>query len=146
MDYKDRELMELLCSDGKLTVLQLAKKTGIPPTTVHNRIKRMENEGIIRGYTAIIDRAKTGLPISAFILITISYEHATAHKLFQQGIAETIRKMPGVDHSSIVTGATDILIKVNLESLNALNEFLIEKLRNVNGIDKTQTLVILKEF
>ena len=58
MDEKDKRILALLRKDAKQRVSQLAKKTGLPTTTVHNRIKRMEKGGIIRGYTVIPDYKK----------------------------------------------------------------------------------------
>lgn len=146
MDEKDKEILSLLSSNAKLTVNQLSKKTNIPATTIHNRIKRLEQAGVIRGYSVIVDQTKTGKPISAFVLITITYDHSQTRKFFQQGVVKKIRGMENVESTAIVTGGTDVVVKVNLENIGALNYFITEKLRNIEGIDKTQTLVILKEF
>ncbi len=75
IDSKDFEILELLKSNSKLTVQQIARKTSIPPTTIHNRIKQMEESGVIRGYSITVDKTKIGMPISVFILVTIHYDH-----------------------------------------------------------------------
>ena len=114
IDSKDLEILTLLKSNSKLTVQQLSRKTGIPPTTIHNRIKQMEDAGVIKGYSIVVDKIKVGLPVSVYILVTIHYDHTKTKKFSQKEVAKQIKSIPGVDHVSIVTGKTDILVKADL--------------------------------
>ncbi len=146
IDSKDLEILELLKSNSKLTVQQLSRKTSIPPTTIHNRIKQMEESKIIQGYSITIDKTRIGLPISVFILVTIHYDHTKAKKFSQKEVARQIKAIKGVEHVAIVTGKTDILVRADLEGIQALDSFLLERLRNIEGINQTETLLILSEF
>ena len=66
-------------------------------------------------------------------------------KLRQEDIAKTIKRLEEVEEVNIMTGITDILIKVRVKDIDQLNTFVIDKLRNIEGIDKTQTMLVLSE-
>ncbi|AJF62916.1 MAG: Transcriptional regulator, lrp family [archaeon GW2011_AR20] len=146
LDKKDLKILEILKENSKLTTSQIYKKTNIPITTVHNRIKKLENLGIIRSYTLKLDYNKLGKPITGFILVTINYILPDGTKIKQEHVAQEISKLEGVEEVNIMTGATDILIKVRVSSIEELNEFVIKKLRNINGVDKTQTMITLSSY
>ena len=146
IDAKDREILGWLKSDGKMTVLQLSKKMGIPPTTIHNRIKQMEMSGVIRGYSIVVDKSKMGLPISVVILATVQYDHSRTKKFSQKEVAKQIKNIRGVESVEIVTGKVDMIVKANLESIQVLDEFILDKLRNIEGIGNTETLLVLTEL
>jgi Lrp/AsnC family transcriptional regulator, leucine-responsive regulatory protein len=143
LDEIDFEIMDELKADAAKTRKQLAKKLGLPLTTVHNRIEKMEKNGVIKGYTAIIDRKKTGRGIGAYIDATVNY---ISPDFSQQDIARKILLMSEVDEVSIVTGEKDLLIKVHVASTDDLNEFITKKLRSIKGIDKTSTSAILQDL
>lgn len=145
MDDKDWKILEMLENNAKLSNSQIAKKTTIPITTVHNRIKRMESEGIIKQYTIKLDYEKINKPILAIILIEVNYNTTSKNKISQSEVAKSIKKI-GAQSVDIVTGGTDIVIKVRTKSVQELNEFIINKLRNIEGVDKTQTLVVLESI
>src|SRR3989344_5788391 len=146
LDKKDLKILEILKENSKLTTSQIYKKTNIPIKTVHNRIKKLENLGIIRSYTLKLDYNKLGKPITGFILVTINYILPDGTKIKQEHVAQEISKLEGVEEVNIMTGATDILIKVRVSSIEELNEFVIKKLRNINGVDKTQTMITLSSY
>ncbi len=146
MDNNDIKLLQLVHRDSKLSVQQLAKETGLPPTTVHNRIKRLEKEGIIRKYTAEIDWKKAGKPVTAYVLVSFEYILPTGGRVQQEDTAKEIRQMEGVEEVSVLTGDADMLVKVRAKDLDDLNDFVVRKLRNVQGIDKTQTMIALSSF
>ena len=81
----------------------------------------------------------------AYILVTITYVLPDGRKVSQENVAKEIKSV-GAEDVMIVTGATDILIKVRAKDIDGLNNFIISKLRNVDGVDKTQTLIVLKEI
>ncbi len=143
MDNNDIKLLQLVHKDSKLSVQQMAKETGLPPTTVHNRIKRLEKEGIIRKYTAEIDWKKAGKPVMAYVLVSFEYILPTGGRVQQEDAAKEIRGMEGVEEVSILTGGADMLVKVRAKDLDDLNDFVVRKLRNIAGVDKSQTMIVL---
>lgn len=141
LDKKDLEVLEILKSHGKWTTQKISKKTLIPVTTVHNRIKKMEAMGIIKGYTAVLDHKKLGKTVSAFILANIKAEHKAGER--SSALLEELDKLNEVEEVFAVTGSTDMILKVRVEDTDRLNEFILKNLRNIEGISDTQTLVIL---
>ena len=80
------------------------------------------------------------------MLLTVTYTLPDGKKLRQEDIAKTIKKLEEVEEVNIMTGITDILIKVRVKDIDQLNTFVIDKLRNIEGIDKTQTMLVLSEI
>ncbi len=142
-DAKDNEILSLLLKDSSLTKKQIARKLSLPLTTVHNRIKKMEQAGVIRGYHASADWKKLGFDLCAIVSITVKYE---TKAYSQDETAKTIRALSGVEWVGIVAGTTDIIAKVRKKDSEDLNDFLLNRLRKVAGVDTTTTIVVLKEY
>ena len=145
MDEKDEKILELLSENSKLTTHQISKKTLIPVTTVHNRIKKLENEGIIKKYSVKLDNKKIGKNIAAYIHIVVDYRLLKEIKMSQYELAKKLKQHALVEEASMVTGGTDIIIKVRVKDIDELDDFVTKKLRNIDGIEKTQTMIILNE-
>ena len=145
MDKKDTAILAVLKENSKLSTQQIAKRTRIPITTVHNRIKKLEKAGVIKGYTVILDNKKIGKPLAAFILVTVDYKRLKELKRSQYELAQQLLKNQAVESSAMITGAADIIIKIRVGSVDELNEFVTVYLRNVEGVEKTQTAIVLNE-
>ena len=144
IDEKDREIISELIANSRQTAGQLSKKIGLPPTTIHNRIKKIEKHGIIINYTANVDYKKIGRPILAYIGITINY-NIEGKKIRQKEVATQIKKLPGVNEVTVLTGGMDIIAKVIAADIEELNKIVTEELRNIDGVDKTQTMIALQQ-
>ena len=90
LDKKDHQILKELQLNSKLTTQQISKKTLIPITTIHNRIKRLEKEGIIQGYTVTLDHKKLGFDILAFILLTVRHYISEGKAVTEEGMAKEI--------------------------------------------------------
>jgi len=143
IDGKDLEILALLEADCSRTKKQIAKKLAVPLTTVHNRIAKLENSGVIAGYKARIDKRKLGFGVGAIVSITVNY---ITKDYSQEQTASKIMQLDGVEFVAIVTGTTDLIAKVTARDTDGLNSFLTHQLRKIPGIDKTTTLVVLKEY
>jgi len=146
IDEKDLRILDELKENSKRTTSRIGKKTGLPITTVHNRIKRMERQGIIKKYTIELDYPKLGKTITAYIMIHVIYMLPNGLKISQEDVAKDIKAMSGVERVEILAGGMDILVKLHVNDVEELNEFVIKKLRKIDGVDKTQTLVVLNEL
>lgn len=146
VDEKDLEILKLLKDNSRLSSKQISKKTRIPLTTIHNRIKKLEKYGIIKNFTLNIDYKKIGQPILAYILITINYTLPTGEKISQEDVAKKVRILSNVEEVNMVTGGMDMMLKSRFASIEELYDFIITKLRTIDGIDKTQTLIVLKSI
>ena len=146
MDPKDEKILALLKQDSKMAVWQVAKKACVPVTTAHNRIKKMEKDGIIKGYTLSLDYDKLGKPITAFLLVNIAYMLPSGKKIRQEDVAREIRKQPGAEEVYIMTGTADILAKLRVKDVNELNDFVVNRIRCIDGISNTQTMIVLSSY
>jgi len=146
MDEKDEKILRLLKENSKLTTQQLSKKLLMPITTIHNRIKKLEKEGIIKRYTLELDNKKIGKNIAAFIHIIVDYKLLKEIKMSQHELAKRLKQYEFIEEAAMVTGGTDIIIKVRVKDIEELDDFVTKKLRNIDGIEKTQTMIVLNEI
>ena len=146
LNKKDELILSMLQKNSKYSSREISGKTGIPITTVHNRIKRMEQEGIIKSYSVSVDKEKIGRAVTAYVHIAVTYTKADGTKLSQEEIARNIRKMPEVEECAIVTGTSDIIIKVSATSINDLHNLVINRLREIDGVLSTLTSIVLKNI
>ena len=144
-DEKDVAILAALKENGRFSSQQVAKRTRLPISTVHNRIKKMEGIGAIKGYTVVMDEKKTGM-IAAYVLIIVNYHPPDGTIIDQYELAKRIRHISGVEEVSMTTGSADILIKVRTRNVDELNELITRQLRSFKGVDKTQTLVVLNSI
>jgi DNA-binding Lrp family transcriptional regulator len=145
MDQKDEQIIDILKENSKLSSQQISKRTSIPITTVHNRIKKLEKEGVIKNYTVVLDNKKIGKLVSAYILITVDYKLLKDIKKTQHDLIVKLKNHPAVEEAATVTGGTDQLIKLRVKDITELNDVITRFVRNLEGVDRTQTLVILDE-
>jgi DNA-binding Lrp family transcriptional regulator len=146
IDEKDIKIIEALKKNARLSMQQISRKTLIPITTVFNRIKRLERLKVIKGYTVEIDQKKLGKLISGFILANVDYNDLKKYNLSQNGVGEMINKLSEVKSVTMMAGGTDLIIQVDVEDVEALSDFVTTKLRNIGGIEKTNTLIALREL
>ena len=145
LDKKDLKIIEILKQNSKQTTSQISKKFNIPITTVHNRIKKLEKLGIIKNYTVVLDYKKLDKGILSYVLVSVMYTLPNGKKVSQEEIAKNLKNL-GAEEVSIVTGGTDIIVKVRVKDVEELNDFIIKRLRDIEGVDKTQTLIVLNNF
>ena len=105
----------------------------------------MDKTGVIKGYTALVDDGRTGRKISAYILITVTYL-SRKKEMSQSRLAAMLRKHELVEEVAIVTGSTDIIVKIRVSDMKELNDFVTSYLRNIEGVEGTQTSVVLENF
>ncbi len=145
MDERDKKIIEVLKENSRLSTNEIWKKTGIPQTTVHNRMKKLCDKDIIESFTIKLNRKKVGKGLVAYIFCTVSYRTSKGEKLSQIDVAKRVKALPEVEEVSIVTGEIDIIVRVGVQDVDALNDFVVIKLRDIEGIEKTITSVVLSE-
>ncbi|MEK6982416.1 MAG: Lrp/AsnC family transcriptional regulator [Candidatus Micrarchaeota archaeon] len=135
IDEKDQAIIEELKKDSTLSEQKLAKRTGIPMTTIHNRIKKLEKNKIITGYTLNLDHQKLGKTLSAFVLVK-AVQGADQKELLNQ-----IIKLPQAYEAAMLTGEFDIIFKARLSSMEELNEVVVKGLRKQKNVGETRTMM-----
>ncbi|ALV63846.1 Transcriptional regulator, AsnC family [Thermococcus sp. 2319x1] len=135
LDETDKNILRLLQEDGRMSYSEIARRIGIPESTVRLRVKKLIEEGVIRKFAALINPFKAGYNIVAFIAVDIE-----PNKI--KRAVEELSKLPEVDVLGIATGAHDVLMQVTVKDLQELENFLIEKLGKIEGIKSTETSIL----
>lgn len=145
LDDKDLAILALIQEDSQLTAKKIAKKINAPLTTVFAKTKRMEEQGIIKNYRAILSGEKLGAGTSAFILASVSYRSKTdGAPVSQRTVAEEIARFAEVQEVHIITGDWDLLVKLQAASVDAIGKFVVDKLRLISGLEKTLTCMVFE--
>ncbi len=143
IDEKDQKILEILKDHAEYTTRQIAKKTLLPITTIHNRIKKLKTEGIIKKFTIKLNYEKLNQNFRAYILITANLHILKEKKRTQHDLARDLRKFPFIERVDIVSGGTDIVAIVRVKDVKEFDEVLLGKLQLVEGIEKTQSMIVI---
>ena len=143
LDSKDLEVLRIIQENCRLTAREISGRTNLPVTTVFSKIKRLEKLGYIRGYHAILENGKLDAGTTAFVFISFHYK-GEEKMLSQRKIAKKIAEFAEVQEVHIISGEWDILTKVKAKDVNAVGNFVVDKLRLIEGIEKTLTCLVFK--
>jgi DNA-binding Lrp family transcriptional regulator len=145
LDSVDRGILNAILWEAKMPLQNIAKKLHIPLSTLHHRLKRFEELKVITRYEAKIDYVKIGRPIESFILVEAMNMLPSGKKVYQQEILEELKKFDAVEEAYIITGTADLMARVRVKDLDELNDLITVRLRKIDGIGATQTMMVLKE-
>lgn len=140
LDAIDRRILRELSLDGRLSNSQLAERVGLSPSPCWQRTRRLEVDGYITGYTALLDRAKLGVPETVLIEVTLDRHDDGILETFGRQMAE----MPEVIEVWLVTGDYDYVIKVAVNGTRGYEEFLRKRLYRVPGIRHSRSSFALR--
>ncbi|AHM04175.1 Transcriptional regulator, AsnC family [Roseibacterium elongatum DSM 19469] len=140
MDKIDSQIIAQLQQNARLSITDLADRVGLTPTPCARRVQRLEEDGIITGYTARVDAAKLGLPLTVFIFVELERQSHETLRNFETAI----RRFDEVVECHLMTGTRDILLKVVAPDLKAFDRFLEDHLVHVPGIRATRSSFSLR--
>lgn len=135
-DDIDLHILAVLQENCKLPLAKIGERVGLSAPSVIERIKKLEDNGVITGYQAMLNARRLGKDVTAFIGVSISHPKLIGE--FEQEIAA----LADVLECHHVTGQHTLLVKVKTESTSTL-ELLISKIRSIEGVDRTETMVVL---
>ncbi|WP_264214117.1 Lrp/AsnC family transcriptional regulator [Leisingera thetidis] len=141
-DQFDRKILQALAEDGRISNSQLAQKIGLSPSPCWQRVRRLENEGVISGYRAILDQEKLGAPEVVMIEVVLDRHDDEILEAF----GTTMERIPEVLEVHLTTGEYDYLIKVAVNGTRGYEEFLRRKLYRVPGIRHTRSSFVLRSL
>ena len=141
LDDLDRRILQLLQQDGRMSNAQIARRINLSPPATHARIKRLEEQGFIRGYVALVDRGRAGFDLLCFVRVSLE-KHRTG---VVQGFREAVSEMPEVLECHFITGDFDYLLKVVARDRQDLERFLMRRLTPLAGVARVYTSVVLSE-
>ncbi|NJL12106.1 MAG: Lrp/AsnC family transcriptional regulator [Microscillaceae bacterium] len=142
IDNTDRKILQILQSNAKITNAQLSKEIGLSPAPTLERVKKLENLGIIRSYHATLDSDKVGLGVMTFVQVFL----ASHKKSVLDAFMEKINKIDNVVECHHVTGSCDFIIKVISEDIQSYQKLMLEEISEIEEISNMQSLVILSTF
>lgn len=142
LDKIDQKILNILQDNARITNVQLASKIGISPPATLERVKRLEKNGIIRRYAAIINPEKIGVDTFAIITVTLSMHQKSSIENFTKAI-ENFDEVLECYH---VTGESDFLLKIAVKNIRQYENFILEKFTKIKGINKINTTFILSTF
>jgi Lrp/AsnC family leucine-responsive transcriptional regulator len=139
IDRFDARIVAELQKDGRRSVVSLAEQIGLSGTPCARRIRQLEETGVIRGYTAIVDPAHVGLKVSAFVQLRLA-PHADEHVVRLQ---DALSGMDEVVSCSAITGEYDFLLQVVATDLDALSALVLKKLLKIPGVRDVRSNIVL---
>jgi Lrp/AsnC family leucine-responsive transcriptional regulator len=142
LDRVDRQILRTLQKDGRIAISELARTVHLTTTPCYERVKRLERDGYIRGYTALLNAKSLGAGLLVFVEVCVDRTTPDIMARFQA----TIQRFDEVLECHTVAGNFDYLIKVRVEDMNAFGRFLSEKLIPAPGIMQTRTYVVIAEI
>jgi Lrp/AsnC family transcriptional regulator, leucine-responsive regulatory protein len=141
IDQIDKQILEKLQSNAKITNSQLAQEIGLSPAPTLERVRKLENAGIIKSYHARVDIEKIGLGVSVFLISLSSHKKAQI-----LSFVETINTIPEVVECHHITGSGDFLLKVLAKDITSYQELILDKLVDIEEIGNMQSMVVLSTF
>lgn len=139
LDPIDQRIISMLQEDGRRSYSEIAEETQRTEVTIRRRVKRLLDEGYIKRFTVILDPMKMGLKIRAIIRVKTVMKEATV-------ISKEVQNFDEVDEAYFLDGACGIMLKVTVDDLAKLREFLELKLGKVPGVGEIETCIVLEDI
>jgi Lrp/AsnC family transcriptional regulator, leucine-responsive regulatory protein len=135
----DKRILEILQAQGHIPNVQLAAEVGLSPSAVLERVRKLEERGIIERYATILDNRKVGLGTIAFVGVTLHHHQAGAIQSFHRFVKESDKVLECYH----LAGAEDYLLKVYARDIDDYEHFLLKNLTKTRGVDKVTTMFVL---
>jgi len=142
IDEIDKKILEILQSRAKITNARLSEEIGLSPAPTLERVKKLEQMGIITSYHAKLNTAKIGLGVTTFVLATLNGHNRTNIESF----VKEINKIPEVVECHHITGAGDFILKVVAKDIASYQKLMLEKISDIKQVDNMQSMVVLSTF
>ncbi len=141
MDETDRQLLRALKADARISNVDLAERVNLSPTPCLRRVKKLEQQGVIKGYEAIIDPVALGHEVSVFAFVKLGRKSSENADAFERAIGA----LDAVTECSVIAGSYDYLVRIVARSLQDYERLLKERLANIETIADIESMVVLKQ-
>jgi Lrp/AsnC family leucine-responsive transcriptional regulator len=135
----DKRILEVLQAQGRIPNVQLAAEVGLSPSAVLERVRKLEERGVIERYVTLLDHRKVGLGTVAFVGVTLHHHQPDAIEKFHRFVRESDRVLECYH----LAGAEDYLLKVYTRDIDDYERFLLERLTKARGVDRVTTMFVL---
>lgn len=142
LDNIDKMILQKLQANGRITNSQLSKEIGLSPAPTLERVKKLEQSGVIESYHAKVNKEAIGLGVSTFVLVSLKGHNKENINRFTESIEE-IDEIIGCHH---ITGSGDFLLRVVTKDINSYQKLMLEKVTEIPVVDNLQSIVILSTF
>lgn len=139
IDHLDKQILAKLVEDGKTPYTDIAKQLFVSSGTIHVRMKKLEQLGIVKGASLTIDYQKLGYDITAYLGI-----HLEKSSLYDE-VVELLKQIPEVVEANYTTGMYSIFTKIVCKDTNHLRQVLHDKIQKIQGIQRTETIISLEQ-
>lgn len=139
LDLVDQKILHLLQEDGRITNSELAQRIGLTPTPTMERVRRLERDGYILGYRAVIDPKKIGRGQNVFIKVSLK-EH---RREMIEAFLSAIKKMPEVQACYHTTGESDYILKVAVRDVEDYEDFIMHKMTKAPAFARIESTIVL---
>mgnify|MGYP003836116127 CR=1 FL=1 len=136
LDETDRAILRILQEDARTPFSEVARRIDMSSATVHDRVNRMEEAGVIEGYHASIDPKAVGYGVSAFVGLRVEQGR-------EEDALDRLREIDGVREIHLTTGEWDVMLKVVAADTDSLRELMFERVAEMDGFSRSQTMIIL---
>jgi Lrp/AsnC family leucine-responsive transcriptional regulator len=140
IDSFDRRILEALVEDGRATNVEIAEKVGLSEAPCLRRIRRLEESGVIRGYSTRLDPDAIGIGFVAFVTLVLDYMTAATAEEF----AERMREIPEILSCYIVSGGYDALLHVVATDSAAYSDIVFDRLRRIPGVKDVRSSFVMR--
>jgi len=140
IDKIDRKMIEVLRSDGRITVTELASRVGLSKTPCQIRLKRLIDDGVIRGFRAVTDPVKLGLGHIAFAEVKLSDTRERSLEAFGKAVA----LVPEIEECHMIASSFDYLLKVRTADIHSYRRVLGEQISSLPHVASTSTFVVME--
>jgi len=140
LDLIDTKILHALSRDARITITELSQEVGLSKTPCKSRLQRLEREGVILGYRALLDPVKMGLDHIAFVEVKLSDTREKALSEFNEAVC----KLPEVEQCHMIAGSYDYLLKVRTGNINTYRQVLGEKISSLPHVEQTSTYVSME--
>jgi DNA-binding Lrp family transcriptional regulator len=138
IDDIDRGLLHVLVDDGRVSMNELAARTGVSRATAYSRVERLQRQGVITGFTATVDPAKAGFGVTALILLNVRQSDWRVAR-------DQLLAVPGVVYLAMTSGAFDMVMLVRAPDVHHLRDVVLGELHDIAQVRSTQTVFVLEE-
>lgn len=142
LDKTDIKILSLLQENSQLTFKEISQKINLSITPIHDRVKRLEKEGVIARYVTLLDKKKIGASLTVYCNITLDKQTKDNFSEFEEGIL----KFPEVIECNIVSGGFDYLLKIITKDMESYNTFYQQKLSVMQSIVRIHSFFVMSEI
>ncbi|MEL6171767.1 MAG: Lrp/AsnC family transcriptional regulator [Pseudomonadota bacterium] len=140
LDSFDRAILQILMRDGRISITDLAKEIGLSKSPTQARLRKLEQNGVIDGYRALVDPVRLGLDHVSFVEVSLNDTREAALAAFN----EEVSKIPEIEQAHLIAGNFDYLLKIRTQNMRDYRRVLAEQISALPHVAKTSTYVAME--